>query len=352
MPRGCAIALLVAAGLFGALLTLAALTFIVFNERQTDLASLVRASRAVRPDDPAGAGGALVSLTGVVEVEGAGLGDGLFLAPGSYLAVERTVEMYAWEEYKSHEDSQGRPVYRRRKIWTRTTSGLGSVSNPTMPFKGATMTAKAARIGEVRIDPAAADLPLPAGLPLTRDLLLPGVDGTIQDGVLYVGTASPSRPDIGDLRVSYRVVASGRLVTVFAALQGDRMVAYQAADGQAIYDMLAGDRETALSDFGAVQVIANWMVRLCAAAAIWFGLLLLFYSSRRLVAWPRALGITTGSVRLATLAGLALVALSIGSLWLSGGSLLAFGAALGLAAGAACAAAFVRRARGAALAQR
>lgn len=345
MPRGCAIALLIATSIFGALLTLVALSFVVFNERQSDLASLVRASRVVRPDDPGAADGALVSLTGVVELEGAGLGDEQFLAPGNYLKLERTVEMYAWEEYKSHEDSQGRPVYRRRKIWTRTTAGLGHVSNPAMPLKGATMTAAAARIGEVRIDPGAADLPLPDGLPLTRDLLLPGVQGTIQDGVLYVGAASPSRPDIGDLRVSYRAVPAGRLVTVFAALAGDRMVAYQAADGQAVYDMLAGDRETALRDFGAVQVIANWMVRLLAAAAIWFGLLLLFYASRRLVAWPRALGITAGSVRLASAAGLALVGLALGSLWLSGGSMLAFGAALGVAAGAAAAAAFVRRAR-------
>jgi hypothetical protein len=68
---------------------------------------------------------------------------------------------------------------------------------------------------EVRIDPTVADLPLPAGLPLTRDLLLPDVKGTIQDYVLYVGAASPGRPDIGDLRVSYRVVSSGQLVTVF-----------------------------------------------------------------------------------------------------------------------------------------
>jgi hypothetical protein len=96
-----------------ALLTLVALTFIGFNERQVDLAGLVRASPVVRPDDPGAADGALISLTGVVELEGAGLGDGLFLAPGNYLEVERTVEMYAWEEYKSHEDSQGRPVYKR-----------------------------------------------------------------------------------------------------------------------------------------------------------------------------------------------------------------------------------------------
>ncbi len=98
-------------------------------------------------------------------------------------------------------------------------------------------------------------------------------------------------------------------------------------------------------------MIANWIVRQGAAAAIWFGLLLLFYSSRRLVAWPRMLGVDTGSVQLASVTGLVLVGLSIGSLWLSGGSLLVFGATLGLAAGAIGAVVIVRRARGAALVQ-
>lgn len=351
MPRGCAIALLAATSLFGALLLLVALTFMVFNERQVDLASLVRASRAVRPDDPGAPQGALVSLTGVVELDGAGVGDRLFLAPGKYLKVERIVEMYAWEERKSHEDSQGRPVYQRRKIWTRTTSGLGYVNNPEMPFKGTTITAETAKIGAVQLDPTVIDLPLPVELPLTREELLPGVKGTIQDGILYVDTASPSRPGIGDMRVRYEVVPSNRLVTVFGAMERDRMVAYQATDGQKIYDMLTGDRETALSDYGTVQVLANWMIRLGTAAAIWFGLLLLFYSSRRLVAWPQALGISTGSVRLASLTGLALVVLSVGSLWLSSGSLLVFGATLGLAAGAAGAAVILRRARGVTLVQ-
>jgi hypothetical protein len=338
MPRGCAVAILAALSLFGALLILLALGFIIVNEGQVDLARIARDSRAVHPGDPSAQPGALVSLTGVLEAEGGPIGDGRFLTPGAYLRVERVVEMYAWEEYKAYEDSNGRPVYRDRKIWARSLSGLGHVSNPSKALDDLTASVEAARIGAVAIDPRAADLPSSERLALREDMLLPGVKGAIENDQLYVGAGTPRRPEIGDLRITYYVVPSGRLVTVFAALEGERMVAYQAADGRAIYKVIEGDREAALRELGAVELIGAWLVRVCATAAIWFGLLLFFYSSRRLVAWPKALGITAGSARLASAVGLPLAVIAIVSLWQSGGSLLALAAALGAGALAAAAA--------------
>lgn len=331
MPRGCAISLLVATSLFGTLLFLVAMTFIVFNESQTDLAALVRASRALRPDDPSAPNGSLVSLTGAVELEGSGLGDDMFLAPGDYLKVERIAEMYAWERIESHKDSNDRPVYKDREIWTRTTSGLNYFNNPDMQFEGATFTADQAHIAGIRIDPSKAFLPVIKDLPLTQDLLLANTQGTIKDGVLYVGTASPNNPKIGDMRVRYRVVRNPQTMTIFGAFERDALVGYEAPDGQIIYDMLVGDRETALRAYSDIQVVSNWIVRIVIVLMLWFGLLLLSYASRRLVAWPQALGISIGSVMLATLVSIVLVVLTFGSLWLSSGSLTAFWSAMGVA---------------------
>jgi hypothetical protein len=330
MPRGCAISLLIATSIFGALLSLVAMTFIVFNESQSDLPALVCESRVLRPDDPSAPNGSLVSLTGAVELEGQGVGDDMFLAPGNYLKVERIAEMYAWERTKSHEDSQGRTVYKDRKIWTRTTSGLNYSGNPDMQFKGATFSADKAHIAGIRIEPSKADLPLLRDLPLTQELLLANTQGTIKDGVLYVGTASPNSPKIGDMRVSYRVVPNNQTMTIFGAFESGSVVGYEAPDGQIIYDILVGDRETALQAYSDIQVLTNWIMRLLIVAMLWFGLLLLSYASRRLVAWPQALGISIGSVKLATLVSVVLVALSFGSLWLSGGSLTAFWGALSI----------------------
>src|SRR5262245_13566385 len=97
---------------------------IIVNERQADLGQLTRDSRVVQPDDPAAPPKTLVSVTGTIETDAAGLGDGEYLAPGAYLLLERTVEMYAWEKYQSGKDSNGRPEYDERKAWTRSPSSL------------------------------------------------------------------------------------------------------------------------------------------------------------------------------------------------------------------------------------
>jgi len=327
VPRGCAISLLALVATAGIALALLAMAFLVVNETQVDVAQLARESRAIRPDDPAARPGELVSLTGTIDVN-TPLGDGLLLAPGQYLTVERIVEMYAWDEERAGEDGDGRPRYKQRKVWTRSPE-RGLLSNPPMPFKGGTFTAGEARIGEVVIPLKGADLPLATGLALQERHLLPGTHGRIEDGYLYIGVGSLAWPRVGDLRVSYKVVAADQLVTVFAALDGGRMAPYPAADGQAILRVVAGEREAALRDVGAVQQIAGWIVRLVAGAALWLGLLLLLAGSRRLVPWPRWLGVTLSSARLAALLGLPTVLLTVGSLWLSQGSLAVLAAMLG-----------------------
>ncbi len=334
MPRGCAIALLAATSVFGALLALVAMAFIVVNETQVDLAKIARESRLVHPDEPSAPTGELVSLTGTIAVDGT-LGDDMFLVPGTYLRVERIVEIYAWEKFRQGEDANGKPRYKQRRVWTRSPESM--LGNPRMPFKGTTVTASSAHIGEVRITPQAAELPSAENLPLTKELLLPGVDGRIQEGYLYIGSGSISRPSTGDLRVSYFIVPDRQFVTVFASLDGTDMVPYQAADGRGIYKVMVGDRETALRDLGAIQVIAAWMVRLVASGSVWFGLLLLFYGSRRLVDWPKLIGISIGSVRLASVLGLSTVILSILGLWLSQGNMLVLGVILAAEVAAACA---------------
>lgn len=335
MPRGCAIALLALASFAGLILALLAMAFIVFNETQVDFAALARASRIVRPDDPAAPSGALISLTGTIAVDEP-LGDGQILAPGGYLYLERIVEMYAWERYRDGEDSDGKPRYDERRVWTRSPDA-GLRDNPPMPFRGLELTAPAAQIGAAQLDPREAELPIPDRLDLQQGHLAPGVTGVLKDGYLYIGSGPTSRPRIGDIRVSYHVVPDRQIVTVFASLERDRLVPYQAADGRAILKVMAGERDVALRDLGAIQVIADWIVRLVAVGALWLGLLLLFAGSRRLFDWPGLLGISAGSSRLATVLGLSTGVLAMLSLWLSGGSLLALAAALAVEALAACA---------------
>src|SRR5262245_13200210 len=106
---------------------------IILNERQADIAKLARESRVVQPDDPAAPSNTLVSVTGTIETDQAGLGDGEYLVPGDYLLLERSVEMYAWEKYERGKDSNGRPEYEERKVWTRSPSLIRN--NPSMTIK-------------------------------------------------------------------------------------------------------------------------------------------------------------------------------------------------------------------------
>jgi hypothetical protein len=343
LPRGCALALLALASLTGLVLTLTAIAFIVVNETQVDLAALARTSQALHPDDPAARPGELISLTGEIAADEP-LGDGLLLAPGRYLFVERIVEMYAWERYRNGEDDNGRPRYDERRVWTRSPE-RGLRSNPELPYSSATVVAPVAHIGAVRLDPRAAELPTAQRLELRQEHLAPGARGVFEGGYLYVDSVTIARPQIGDLRVSYHVVPDQQVVTVFASLEGEQIVPYQAADGRSVLKVLVGDRETALRDLGAVQLIVGWLVRLVASGALWLGLLMLLAGSRRLFDWPRLLGIATSSTLMATVLGVGTALLMVASLWLTRGSLVALAAVLGAELLAACLWAALQRTR-------
>lgn len=69
-----------------------------WNEGRFDTTELARTAVQIDPTArAAGLDGKLVAVTGPPAAEGT-VGDGLFLRPGAYVAVRRTVEMYAWKE--------------------------------------------------------------------------------------------------------------------------------------------------------------------------------------------------------------------------------------------------------------
>jgi Transmembrane protein 43 len=109
----------------GICLFIGSFVLLFHNEGRIDFSQAAKSAIVIPADTPSSqAQGKIVSLTGDITTPGT-IGDGLYIRPGAYVALSRTVEMYAWEEKESKQESKQlggskttTTTYRYNKIWT------------------------------------------------------------------------------------------------------------------------------------------------------------------------------------------------------------------------------------------
>lgn len=300
----------------GVLLLVAAFGLLIWGEKKVDVSQLAATSVEVSSDavsDDQSLQGKFVSVTGPLTSTEA-LGDGDYLKPGPYLAVERTVEMYSWIERKSTtpgSDGTETVTYDYVKDWTNNPLAPSAFQeragheNPVLLVPQLTKKVTSAKVGAYFIDPASATLPGMTQLTLSNENIYLVPRAQFADGnTLFIGQGTSFSPVVGDLRIRYKVLPVGKTMTVFGALQGQRLATFVDPSGTKVYQVAAGDRATALSSLASAEVMMTWVIRVVGLLLMWGGLISLLQKfmaaaspgSVKMIALVVALILTVGAV--------------------------------------------------------
>lgn len=234
---------------FGGALVLVAVSVLFVTSNRADLIHIASGALIIdAEEDLPASDGTLVAAHGML-LGNEPLGDGMYFQPGTYLRIERTVEMYAWIE-QTHAD--GSASY--TKAWT--TSPTDSVlfqnpqghNNPPEIIESLVVAAGHASIGRLSIDPQSLALPGAELIRLSEENISDLHGATIEEErYIFVGRGTIDVPWIGDMRIFYRGVPTEGEAVVFGALEGDALVPYTYKDGLVFYRLFYGTHEGALA---------------------------------------------------------------------------------------------------------
>jgi hypothetical protein len=284
---------------FGLILTAGTVIGLFWNEGRAvtttrsldEGASLVVSVDAARVD-PAN-GGKFVHVTGDLETSSPLLDD-TFGVAATAVRMERRVEMFQWDENKETETNSNmggsqtkttRYTYERKwssqPIDSSRFKQSATHSNPPMRFKSSSLTADNATLGAFRPGRAAleklrATTPLPVPSQQLPDLKTRhGSNVQINDGTIYFG-ADPANPRVGDLRITYRIMApgpasfmgsqSGTDLTPYATKGGDRLLLVKPG-------ILSADQM--IQSAHSANAILTWILRAVCLLIMWLGFYLL-----------------------------------------------------------------------------
>lgn len=308
----------------GILLFLVSFGVLFWNEGRVDVSEVAKDAVEIDSEQLAtDAEGKFVHTSGKVVSEEQ-IGDGLYLIPGNYLAVERTVEMYSWVEQTESEteDEWGggettETTYTYVKEWDENPASTSSFEYPTdheNPVKGIenySGRAGSAKIGVYDLDVGKLSLSGFENLTLNEEVVdVSKIEGTVAEedmvedddfsyewgisveeaeggevveesgvglvgGYIFVGEGTLNSPEVGDLRISYSVLRSGTEGTVFGKLDGMKLVTY-VDDDTSLYRMFTGTRDEALATMHGEYKFMLWIFRLIGFVMMWIGLSSLF----------------------------------------------------------------------------
>ena len=238
--------------------------------------------------------GRLVHVTGDLR-PGSPLADPVFAVSADAVRLDRTVEMYQWQEESRTETrknlggSEERVTtysYHRgwadRRIDSSRFHRPAGHENPEMRYSGALYTSRDATLGAFRPGEAVLkQLPANRQLPLDpshADRLKDRIRGPIHvaDDRLYLG-ADPAQPRLGDLRITYRVVDPGP-VSIVGRQAGSDFAEYQTKAGDRLL-MVTPGHITAADMFRSAEFdnqVLTWLLRLAGVVVMFIGWVLMF----------------------------------------------------------------------------
>lgn len=281
---------------FGMLLLLAGPMLLFWNEGRavkTSAAIAEGASSAVHVEASAidsAKDGALVHLNGVAQAEGE-LTDAPFGVKVSAIRLERTVEMYQWEqdtesrtEKKLGGGKKRTKTYTYGKVWsddlidsTRFKEQKGHHNPKRMPYEEEKQVASTVTVGAFTLDDTlkgmiggAVDLDLTAENVAASQWATGG--GKLVDGELYIGV-DPTNPAIGDVRVGFRVVENGP-VSVLGRQQGNVLGKHVTSNGYAVHDVSRGTKTMAemFESQESTNSILTWLLRPVGFVMVFLGI--------------------------------------------------------------------------------
>jgi hypothetical protein len=233
----------------------------------------------------------LVHLSGEA-VTKAPLEDAAFGIKQPALRLKRTVQMYQWKEksetsYQSNDSGRnGTTVYTYDKVWDDKPIDSSSFNQPlnrTNPtawrFSSERWTAKDATIGAFHL-PEGLVVKLGDGVPMPASENSYTFTGPNppqwRDGTLYFG-ATPTMPQIGDLKVSWQILKSGPY-SIVGRQSGSSITPYPTRAGTFIELVASGHvAPDAMFDRAVKENITfTWAIRVVGTIFVFAGIRLLF----------------------------------------------------------------------------
>lgn len=274
--------------LIGVLLFVGSFFVLWINEGRINLATIARKSTPIAASAVAAEmEGKLVAATGTLSTSEK-LGDSGFIRPGNYLALERSVEMYAWVEHTSSTTTKNtggssttETTYRYEREWTSDPESSSSFrhpsghENPKMPVKSQTWTVQNATLDAYTIDPQELTLPDTSAIKLDEETTAASEPWHVDGEYLTNSAASVSQPRLGDVRIRYLAVPDQIDVTLFGKTSGSQIVPFE-IKGDQLYRAFTENREQAIDTLNTEYKTWLWIMRLVGFLMMWIGLSLGF----------------------------------------------------------------------------
>lgn len=273
---------------FGIVLFLASFAVLFWNEGRVDLSRVAKTSTEIAATgSPTASVGDFVSVTGNI-TSPEQLGDSPYLAPGNYISLSRTAEMFAWDENSSTETKKNTggsetktTTYTYVKEWTSNPDDSSSFENPNGHFNpeksidSTKLNVSKANIGDYQLDMNSLSLRLPNAVDLSPETVAPEYKNKLSGGFIHIGKGTPAQPEIGDMRLSYKALNKDVLSTVFGAFSAPNQLSTYIAKkfkGISVYRLLPGNRVEAIATLKSEHKIMTWILRFVGFGMMWFGM--------------------------------------------------------------------------------
>ena len=279
--------------LLGLILFFGSFVLIFWNEGRDVISNLAAKAMPIVSDGistDASLQGALVSVRGTVSASKR-IGDGLYLLPSDYIKVDRKVEIYVWVQHQSTKTKKNiggsetqETNYDYQKEWITNLPDSGQFKiregheSPDRQLARAEKTVVPVTIGAYQFDPRMALFPVVDELVLTESMIsLKDSAGLVGGKYVYTGKGTFSNPEIGDTRVSYRVIPSNETMTLFGKLNGDDIGLYtnQTKD-VTLFRLFYETPDEAVQIMHSEYTTSTWLLRLAGFLLMWIGLMLVF----------------------------------------------------------------------------
>jgi hypothetical protein len=274
-------------GIFlGIVLFVASFGVLYWNEGRVDLSKVAQTSVEIPGTGAPGADiGSFVSLSGTLNTSET-IGDNPFLAPGDYVALERTSEMYAWREDSSTSTTKNvggsetkTTTYSYTKVWTESPENSSSFressshQNPTKGIESQSFRVNQAQIGDYQLDMQSLKFPVKTEVNLSPSNILPAYHASQVGNYLFMGTGKLDAPQIGDLRLSYRSLNNNVQATVFGTLVAqNKLIPYKGQRNVTFYRLFTETRDQAIASLKTEHKIITLVLRVVGFLMMWSGL--------------------------------------------------------------------------------
>lgn len=309
---------------FGALflaiiLFLASFALILWNEKQAVEESwrLNEGGRLILPlqaDQPdAENNGQLIHMSGAVTTNDV-VSDEIFYISVNAVKMQRVVEMYQWNEEESTDPGDKAAVSpdgsSRKYLYTRVWSArpissakfavIQGHANQPMSLKGNEYVASTVKVGGFTLTtPFIDQLNNYQDYPMTPETFArinPELDEYKLNGSEFYLGANPAAPEIGDIRVRYRVVLPGNVISVIGKQNDDKIETYH-TDYSAIKIVADGkvDADTMFrKEVNARDASLTWQLRVFSWLLMYTSIVLALYPARILSMVLPFIGVLVG----------------------------------------------------------